>query len=132
MYDRVKQGIPDPEDATPGFDVLFRRIIGERKGIGMKLKLIIILCTVWMAATQANAAEKIQLKTKKDKLSYQKGVYWGNEFKRRSIEVDQKIFLRGIEDSLSGAATLLTTKEMVEIEEDFQRAQAARKREEKK
>lgn len=83
-------------------------------------------------ASQANAVEKIQLKTEKDKLSYQKGVYWGNEFKKRSIEVDQKLFLRGVGDALSGAVTLLTTKEMVEIEENFQRAQSAKRQEEKK
>ncbi len=97
----------------------------------MKLKLIVVLCAVFMAS-QAIAGEKIQLKTEKDKLSYQKGVYWGNEFKKRSIEVDRKMFLRGIEDALSGAETLLTTKEMVEIEENFQRAQSAKRTEEKK
>jgi FKBP-type peptidyl-prolyl cis-trans isomerase len=97
----------------------------------MKLKLIIVLCAFIMAS-QANAAEKIQLKTEKDRLSYQKGVYWGNEFKKRSIEVDRKIFLRGVEDSLSGASTLLTTREMVEIEENFQRAEAVKKQDEKK
>lgn len=97
----------------------------------MKLQLAAVtLCAVFMAS-QANAAEKIQLKTEKDKLSYQKGVYWGNEFKKRSIEVDQELFLRGVEDALSGAVTLLTTKEMVEIEENFQRAQSAKKQEEK-
>jgi len=100
----------------------------------MDMKLtsaVVVLCAFFMAS-QANAAGKIQLETEKDKLSYQKGVYWGNEFKKRSIEVDQKIFLRGVEDALSGANTLLTTKEMVEIEENFQRGQAVKKQEERK
>jgi Domain amino terminal to FKBP-type peptidyl-prolyl isomerase len=73
-------------------------------------------------ASQANAADKIQLKTDKDKLSYRKGVYFRNEFKKRSIDVDQKIFLCGVEDAMSGAETLLTVPEMVTIEENFQKA----------
>lgn len=98
----------------------------------MKLQLgVVALCAVFMAS-QANAAEKIELKTEKDKLSYQKGVYLGNDFKKRSIDVDPKIFLRGIEDAMSGAETLLTDKEMVAIEENFQRERAAKKAEERK
>jgi len=97
----------------------------------MRLPLVVALCAVFMAS-QANAAENIQLKTEQDKLSYTKGVNLGNSFKRQSIEVDRKIFLRGVEDSLSGAETLLTTKEMAGIEENFQKAQAAKKEEERK
>jgi FKBP-type peptidyl-prolyl cis-trans isomerase len=93
----------------------------------MKLQLgVVALCAVFMAS-QASAAEKIQLKTDKDKLSYQKGVYLWNDFKKKSIEVDQKIFLRGVEDAMSGAETLLTVPEMVTIEENFQRERAAKK-----
>ncbi len=97
----------------------------------MKLPLVVALCAVFVAS-QANAAEKIQLTTEKDKLSYTKGVNMGNNFKRQSVEVDQKIFLRGVEDAMSGAETLLTTKEMVGIEENFQRERAAKKAEERK
>jgi len=97
----------------------------------MKFRLVVALCAVFVAC-QANAAEKIQLKTEKDKLSYTKGVNLGNSFKRQSVDVDEKIFLRGVEDAMSGAETLLTTKEMVEIEENFQRARAAKKEEERK
>jgi FKBP-type peptidyl-prolyl cis-trans isomerase len=98
----------------------------------MKLQLVVVaLCAVFVAS-QAVAAEKIQLKTDQDKLSYQKGVYLGDEFKKRSIEVDRKIFLRGVEDALSGAETLLTIQEMVTIEENFQKERAAKQQEERK
>jgi FKBP-type peptidyl-prolyl cis-trans isomerase FklB len=100
-------------------------------GMDMKFKLVVLLCTV-LLSSQANAAEKIELKTERDKLSYQKGVYWGNEFKKRSMDVDQKIFLRGFEDALSGAEPLLTTKEMVAIEEKFQREREAKREQDKK
>jgi FKBP-type peptidyl-prolyl cis-trans isomerase len=81
-------------------------------------------------ASQANAADKIQLKTEKDKLSYTKGVYLGNNLKRQALDVDQKILIRGLQDALSGGETLMTTKEMVEIEENFQRARAKKQEEE--
>jgi len=101
-------------------------------GIDMKLQLAVVaLCAMFMAS-QANAADKLQLKTDKDKLSYQKGVYLGNEFKKRSVEVDQKIFLRGVADAMSGAETLLTVQKMVTIEENFQRERAAKKENERK
>jgi len=83
-----------------------------------------------LMASQANAAEKIQLKTEKDKLSYTKGVYLGNNLKRQSLDLDQKILIRGIQDALSGAETLMTTKEMVTMEENFQRARAKKLEEE--
>jgi len=97
----------------------------------MKLRLVVAICALLIAG-QANAAEKVELKTEKDKLSYTKGVNLGNNFKKQSIEVDQKAFLRGIEDAMSGAETLLTTKEMVELEENYQKARAAKKEEERK
>lgn len=98
----------------------------------MKLPLVVVaLCAVFIA-NPANAAEKIQLKTEKDKLSYTKGVNLGNSFKRQSVDVDQKIFLQGVQDSVSGAEPLLTIKEMVAIEEKFQREGAAKKVEEQR
>ncbi len=96
----------------------------------MKLQLAVVaLCAVFMAS-QTNAAEKIQLKTEKDKLSYTKGVYLGNNLKRQSLDIDQKILIRGLQDALSGSETLMTTKEMVEIEENFQRTRAKKQEEE--
>lgn len=100
--------------------------------MNMKLRLTVVALCIVFSASQANAAEKIQLKTEKDKLSYQKGVYWGNEFKKQSLDVDRKLFLRGFEDALSGAEPLLTTKEMVAIEEKFQREREVKRQQEKK
>ncbi len=97
----------------------------------MKVRFVVALCAVFVAS-QAGAAEKIQLKTQKDKLSYTKGINMGNNLKRQAIDIDQKIFIRGLQDALSGAEPLMTTKEMVEIEENFQRERAAKKEEERK
>ncbi len=96
----------------------------------MKIHLLVIALCAIFAANHANAAEKIQLKTEKDKFSYQKGYYAGNAFMRQQVDVDQKIFLKGVEDSLSGVKTLMTTTEMVRTEQNFQKERAAKKAEE--
>lgn len=95
----------------------------------MKLPLFVALCAAFLAS-QASAAENIQLKTPKDKLSYATGFNMGKNTKKQLDEVDQKIVMKGIQDSLSGAQLLLTTKETVEAEEKFQREKAARQQEE--
>lgn len=98
----------------------------------MKLQFAVVaLCSVFMAS-QANAAEKIQLKTDQDKLSYTKGFNIGNGFVKQKVEVDQKIFLRGVEDALSGVNSLMTTTEMVEVEQNFQKQRSAKLQEERK
>jgi FKBP-type peptidyl-prolyl cis-trans isomerase FklB len=50
----------------------------------------------------ADAAENVQLKTGKDKLSYAIGVDVGNSLKKNSIDVDTDILSRGISDALAG------------------------------
>jgi hypothetical protein len=56
---------------------------------------VVALCTLFMAS-HANAAEKIQLKTEEDKLSYEKGWHLGETFKKQEVEVDPKTFVRGV------------------------------------
>jgi FKBP-type peptidyl-prolyl cis-trans isomerase FklB len=63
-------------------------------------------------ASQAGAAEKMQLKTKKDKVSYTIGLDMGNSLKQQKIEVDPKILAQGIKDALSGAKPLMTEQEV--------------------
>ncbi len=77
----------------------------------MKLPVIVAICAVFMAS-QAGAAEKMQLKTKKDKVSYTIGLDMGNSLKQQKIDVDPKILARGIKDALSNAKPLMTEQEV--------------------
>ncbi len=77
----------------------------------MKVQLIVALCAVF-AASQAGAAEKIQIKTQKDKVSYTIGLDMGNSLKKQSIDVDTKILAQGIKDALAGAKPLMTEQEI--------------------
>ncbi len=106
-------------------------LTGERKEMDMKLHLgVFALCAIFMAS-QVSAAEKIQLKTEKDKLSYIKGWKIGNTLIKQGVEVDPKILIQGVQDSLSGSEKLLDEQEMVTIEVKSQRDVIARKAEEK-
>ena len=53
----------------------------------MKLSVIVAMCAVFVAS-QAGAAEKMQLKTKKDKVSYTIGLDMGNSLKKQAIDID--------------------------------------------
>ncbi len=77
----------------------------------MKLQLIVALCAVFVAS-QAGAAEKMQLKTKKDKVSYTIGLDMGNSLKQQKIDVDPKVLARGIKDALTSAKPLMTEQEI--------------------
>ncbi len=51
------------------------------------------------------------LGTPQQKLSYALGMVLGNQFRDQGIEVDVEVYVRGLEDALSGGATRLTPAE---------------------
>lgn len=70
------------------------------------------------------------LTTDKDKTSYALGLSIGKGLHRDSVEVDPKIFLRGLEDAMAGGKTLLTDDEaqaaMTALQNDLRKAQGER------
>jgi len=92
----------------------------------MKSSLIpILLCAVVMASPAA-AAEKTELKTEKEKLSYSIGVNIGNNVKRQlsGIDVDPGVLAKAIKDVLSGTKPLMTEKEAQETIAAWQKDRA--------
>src|SRR5512143_811173 len=96
------------------------------KGDTMKLRLGIVLCAV-LVTTPVVSAEKQELKTQKDKVSYVIGLDMGNSLKKNMVDVDAEILIRGIKDALSGANPLMTEQEMKEtimaLQKDLQAKQ---------
>ncbi len=80
----------------------------------MKFRIIILLCAVLAASPAIAAEKKIELKTKKDKVSYSIGLDMGASLKNNEIDVDPNIVARGIKDSLSGGKRLMTDQEVQE------------------
>jgi FKBP-type peptidyl-prolyl cis-trans isomerase FklB len=77
----------------------------------MKSRLLIIMC-IALAASPVLAAEKLELKTEKDKVSYAIGLDVGNGLKKNEIDVDPDIVGRAIKDVLSANKPLMTEEEV--------------------
>ncbi|MDC4225358.1 MAG: FKBP-type peptidyl-prolyl cis-trans isomerase [Candidatus Manganitrophus sp.] len=71
------------------------------------------------------AADKSDLKTQKDKVSYSIGLDIGRNLKDQSIEVDPKLLAQGIQDATSGKH-LLTDEEIQKVMSTFREEMQAK------
>jgi FKBP-type peptidyl-prolyl cis-trans isomerase FklB len=71
-------------------------------------------------ALPIGAAEPLELKTDTDRLSYSLGHEIGADFKRQGAQISVEALARGVNDALSGAASLLGQDEMEAILAEFQ------------
>jgi FKBP-type peptidyl-prolyl cis-trans isomerase FklB len=90
----------------------------------MKSWLIALISILFLAAS-VSAAENIQLKSDKDKISYTLGINIGNNVKQLS-DIDLDIFFKGIKDAFSGSKLLLSEEEMNRVMTAFQKDMAAK------
>jgi FKBP-type peptidyl-prolyl cis-trans isomerase FklB len=85
-----------------------------------------------LASSHLFAAEKLELKTQKDKLSYAIGLDMGNSLKRNSIDVDPDIVVRGIKDTQAGSKPLMTEEEVKSVIMTVQKDLQAKQQEQMK
>jgi FKBP-type peptidyl-prolyl cis-trans isomerase len=83
--------------------------------------VLILLSSLLLLNVQAWAAETVQLKTQKDKVSYILGINVGNNVKQLPTEIDTDLFSKGVKDALSGAKPLLSQEEMQTVMTAFQK-----------
>lgn len=76
----------------------------------MRRKWLIILAMA-LLAPQANAAERRELKSQKEKVSYSIGTDAGRNFKRLGIDLDVDLLVKGLKDALAGEKPLLSEDE---------------------
>ncbi len=100
----------------------------SEKGVSMRFGWVVVLGIVLLAG-QTGAAEKMTLKTQKEKLSYIIGVEAGNNMKKQSVDIDADILLLGLKDSLSGGPLLLSEDEMVAVKLAFRQEMMAKQAE---
>ena len=55
--------------------------------------------------------ETVEIKSPKQKYSYALGMDFGNQLRKRSIDVEAAAFMKGFKDALSGGHTLLTEEQ---------------------
>ncbi len=97
----------------------------------MKLRLAVVMCAM-LVASHAIAAEKLELKTQKDKASYAIGMSMGGSLKKNGIEVNSDALFAGIKDALSGGKPLMTEEEMRETMMALQKETQAKQQEQMK
>lgn len=95
----------------------------------MKWELASVLCCIFLT-TSVIAAEKLELKSQKDKVSYAIGLDMGNSLKKNEIDVEPDVLVRGIKDALTGGKQLMTEQEIKEtivaLQKDLQTKQQER------
>ena len=82
-------------------------------------RLVTVVLGVALIAAQANAEEKMVLKSDKDKVSYSIGVNIGQSLKRDGVDVNTDAFAKGLKDALSGSKPLMTDNERQQTMEAF-------------
>ncbi len=78
------------------------------------------------------AAEKQELANGNDRVSYSVGYQVGGDFKRQGVELNPDLFVKGIQDAMSGAKPLMTQQEMNKTLVDLKKKIVTAQREEQK
>jgi FKBP-type peptidyl-prolyl cis-trans isomerase len=98
----------------------------------MKLRFAVALSLVLIAG-QALAADVVEIKTEKQKLSYSIGMNAGrsmkDSLKTQSVDVDHAILLKGLDDGIRDAKPQMTEDEMKTVLEELQKKLMAKQQE---
>jgi FKBP-type peptidyl-prolyl cis-trans isomerase FklB len=81
----------------------------------MMVRFAAVIVGFVFAAGTVFAADAVELKSQKDKLSYTIGVNMGKGLKKDGVEVDPQLLMQGLKDALSGKKLILTEEEMTAV-----------------
>ena len=79
------------------------------------------MASVFLFAGQIWAAEGVELKTQKDKVSYAIGVNVGKGMQQQSVDINPDIFAKGLKDAMKGAKLAMPDEEMRQVMTAFQK-----------
>ncbi len=85
----------------------------------MLIALTMISCQKGGEA-DSKTLSKDDLKSQMDKVSYGIGLDMGKNFKRSEMEVNVRLFMKGLEDGLAGKDYLMSDEEFRQVMQDFQ------------
>jgi len=91
-------------------------------------KYVVLMMLIAVAAVgcqkggeaDAKKFSKEDLKSQMDKVSYGIGLDMGKNFKRSEMDVNVKLFMKGLEDGLAGKDYLMSDEEFRQVMQDFQ------------
>ncbi len=87
----------------------------------MKIKGMVVVFGLLLAANTALAAKNLELKTPKDKASYAIGMDMGNSLKKNGVDVNPDALAKALKDVLTDQKTQLTDQEAGTILADMQK-----------
>ncbi len=90
---------------------------------------IVLIVSVFSFGEAKKVAQQIALKTQKEKLSYSIGMDIGTGMKKQEVDIDMKLFMKGLTDGLSGDKPLLTPEEIKAVFEVYQQEMSAKRAE---
>ena len=90
--------------------------------------LAISLTTMMLAAPAFSAPQQAGM-TQKEKLSYSIGADIGENFRKQGIEIDTKVFMKGLNDAFGSKKLMLQSSEMEEAIKTFQKDMLKKKAE---
>lgn len=83
-------------------------------------------------AWQSQAADSVELKDQKSKVSYAIGLNIGNNFKTQGVDIDYDLMLKGIKDVQAGARPAMTEAEIRTTMTEYQKELRAKMEEKRK
>jgi FKBP-type peptidyl-prolyl cis-trans isomerase FklB len=98
----------------------------------MNTKVIVLMICAGLLTAPGSRAEEAAFKNDKDKISYALGAYYGADWKRREIEVNDLNFdelVRALKSALAGEKSALTDQELKDALNKFQQELSAKQQE---
>ncbi|MDT8322655.1 MAG: FKBP-type peptidyl-prolyl cis-trans isomerase [Bacteroidota bacterium] len=93
--------------------------------------LSILTLALLLMSCQNNAQENVELKTRKDSVSYAIGYNIGTNFKMQSIEVDPAVVAAAMRDIMNEGDTKLTEEEAQQVWMSYQQEMMAKQQQER-
>lgn len=95
----------------------------------MRFSASVIVVLLSIVFTSPVWAEELELKGKREKVSYSMGIDLGTKLKKQSVDFDYDIFIRGLKDALSGSKSAMSEQEIKETLTGFQKELIAKQAE---
>ncbi len=84
------------------------------------MKKFCLTAAIALLATAATAAERAELRSEKDRVSYSIGLEVARNFKKNSVDFDPAMVMLGMSDGVAGERPLLSEKDFRKVIGEFQ------------
>jgi FKBP-type peptidyl-prolyl cis-trans isomerase FklB len=93
---------------------------------------VVAIVSIGLLFGVCSAADKLELKSQKDKESYSLGYQFGQNMKAQGVDLNLKVYTTGIQDALRGANPTLSEEEIQKTISDLQKRMATAQQKELK